>query len=103
MYNYFMIIGRVKAIQTKELSDEQKLTTVLVETQDYFKDKNGNYPTNVLEIHLMDYLVEVIQNNLKIDSTICIKGKIASKQLISKSESNDVILIAERVMMVNNK
>ena len=42
MYNYFMIIGRVKAFQSKELGEQQKMFTVQVETQDHFKDRNGD-------------------------------------------------------------
>ena len=103
MYNYFMIIGRVKAFQSKELGEQEKMFTVQVETQDHFKDRNGNYPTNVLEIQLNDYLATVVQDNVEINSVIFVKGRIATKNLISNDNSNSVILIAERVLRLANK
>lgn len=82
MYNYFALVGRLKAINKN---------SVVLNVDKPYKNKQGIFETETFEVQLNDKLMSIV--NLEEGNFINIKGRI------SKDENTNIILIGERMIV----
>lgn len=87
MYNYFMIIGKLK---------EVKNNRAVIRVQRPFLNPNGEREFDDIEVLISNFFNEAVEGF--IDKWVSIKGRIKSY-----GEPNyEVDLIAERIMLLDN-
>ena len=106
MYNYFFIIGRLcEDVELKKTTDGKKFSTIRLAVNRPFKNSEGTYDTDFLNVTVFDAYCDSIKSYLKKGSSLAVKGRIALNEYVNKEEKkvSRIELIGERVMFVSGK
>lgn len=101
MYNYFMLIGRLCTdVEIREYSDGKRVANLLLAINRSFKNQNGEYDTDFVNIAVWEFLADIAVDNLKKGRMVGVKGRISTKKVILKddTEMNTYNLIGERIV-----
>jgi single-strand DNA-binding protein len=101
MYNYFMLIGRiVNDIEVKEYEGGKRVVKLCLMVTRPFKNFEGNYESDFINVSLWEYMADLAQERLKKDDKIGIKGRITPRKVTLQDGATISVmdLIGERVM-----
>ena len=105
MYNYFMLIGNVcNNPELRELPDGRKVVTIGIAIKREFKNQDGTYETDILNVSFWEFLAE-LASQAKKGTKIGCKGRIYPK----KNEASDGTkftsneLFADRILFFTKK
>ena len=90
MYNYVMLIGKVKAVSEKPESD-RKVAQISLSIQRPFKNEEGEFPVDVLEVFAFELLADIALERIEVGKSITIKGRLVP-------HGNTAIIVAEQLM-----
>lgn len=90
MYNYVMLIGKVKAVSEKPESD-RKTAQISLSVQRPFKNEEGEFPVDVLEIFAFELLADIVLERIKVGRSITVKGRLVP-------HGDFAMIVAERIM-----
>ena len=84
MYNYFMLIGRLEAINEN---------SIVLNVAKPYKNAQGIFESETFEIQLDNTLMSITTENFEIGDWFNVKG------CIGKDKANNTILIGERIIV----
>jgi single-stranded DNA-binding protein len=90
MYNYVMLIGKVKAVSEKPEAD-RKTVQISLGVQRPFKNAEGEFPVDVLEVFAFELLADIALERIEVGKAITIKGRLVP-------HGEFAIIVAERIM-----
>lgn len=104
MLNQVILVGRIASEFTTKEEDGKKITTVTIAIPRSFKNMDGEYETDFVDIRLFDSVATNTKEYCKKGDIIGVKGRIQSTE-IEKFHSKMKVLevIAERVTFLSSK
>ena len=105
MYNYFMLIGKiVNDIEIREYEGGKRVVNLCLLVTRPFKNFEGNYDSDFLNISLWEYLADLAVERLKNGTKVGIKGRISPRKVTLQDGVTISVmdLIGERVMFFDN-
>lgn len=105
MLNQIVLVGRLaKEVEVKELENEKKVSNITLAVPRSFKNSDGEYDTDFIDIVLWDTIAQNTNAYCKKGDIIGIKGRIQTREI----EENDIKrkvqeLIAEKVTFLSSK
>lgn len=106
MINTFFIEGSLQEMsELKETDKGIHYTHILLKVERPFRNSDGNYDSDFVEIELWRGTSEVIFENFKKDMLLGIQGRIQSKMLTSTNGKPNIVykLVAEKVSFLDLK
>ena len=101
--NEFYVIGKV--VSRPELSSTKsgmKLTTLIVQVINDFKNYKGVYDTNEFKVVAFRSIAQKIVEDVKTGSTIVVKGKLNANNYSNEGKTYYVPeLFAEKITIIN--
>lgn len=92
MLNQIVLVGRIK-----EIKEDEKSTIMTLIVPQSFKNVNGEYENNYIDVKLFKMLAENTKEYCKIGDMVGVKGRI------QKLESDDTLqLIAEKITFLSS-
>ncbi len=87
MLNQFVLVGRIE-----EMKDEKEGATVTIAVQQTFKNNEGMYDTNHIEVRIFGKIAEGTKEYCEVGDIVGVKGRM------QKLESDDALnIIAEKI------
>ena len=94
MYNYVMLVGKVKKVHTEKVAGKE-LTHLILECQRAFPDADGKYITDKFDIRICDFMAEAAKK-IKEGTVVNVKGRLLP--IVGKSSL--CMVIAERFIFL---
>ncbi len=104
MINTFIIEGKLKEIsELKETDKGIKYCHVVMSVERNYRNSEGAFDVDLIEIELWRGIAEICAENSKIDDYISIQGRIQSSQLKTNEGKSFIAykFIAEKVSFLN--
>lgn len=96
MLNQIVLVGRIKTIKSKELSNGKKMTEVELAVQRTFKNADGVYETDIIPVVMWNLVAEKTAEFVGENDLVGVKGRI-------QSNNNKLEVIAEKVTFLSSK
>lgn len=77
MLNQVILVGRIEKIEMS--NDNTTLTVLTIKIPRYFKNEEGIYENDIIEVKLSNVLAENSLNYCKVGDLVGIKGRIESQ------------------------
>ena len=74
MYNYVMLIGKVKEVR-EETVVNNTVTHLVISCMRPFQE-DGMYKTDDIDVRLYEFMSDIAKERLKVDQTITVKGRL---------------------------
>lgn len=101
MMNQMVLIGRIaNTPQLKELDDGRKVTNLTLAVPRSFKNANGEYDTDFVDISLWKSIAENTVEYCKKGDLIGVKGRIQTNQIDGK---NTMSVVAEKITFLSTR
>lgn len=75
MYNYVMLMGKVKEIKD-EMVVNKRVTHLVISCARPFKNVDGVRETDDIDVRLCEFLADIVKEKVAIDETITVKGRL---------------------------
>lgn len=104
MYNYFMLVGRVANDVEVKTTQNRKVANLCIAVQRPFKNLNGDYDTDFLNVNFWESMAEIIGENIKKGGQIGIKGRLVQRKVTLEGGNtiNVPELVGERIVFFEN-
>ena len=88
----------VLVVRIKEFKESEKGTNIIIAVSQAFKNANGEYDTNFIEIRLFETIAKNTKEYCKTNDIIGVKGRL------QKLESdNELVIVAEKVTFLSSR
>lgn len=101
MNNVVMIIGRLVDNPVINEEDENKETIITLASTRSYKNEDGIYDTDFVDVVLWNGIANNICEYCHKGDLVGIKGRLESK--IKEDNTKELLVIAEKVTILNNK
>ena len=75
MYNYVMLMGKVKEIK-EEMIVNKRVTHLVISCVRPFMNADGVRETDDIDVRLCEFLADIVKERVAIDETITVKGRL---------------------------
>lgn len=75
MYNYVMLMGKVKEIK-EEMIVNKRVTHLVISCVRPFMNADGVRETDDIDVRLCEFLADTVKERVAIDETITVKGRL---------------------------
>lgn len=106
MLNQTVLVGRiVRNPELKETENGKKVTNLTLAIPRSYKNENGEYDTDFIDVTLWNGVAENANEYLKKGDLVGVKGRITSfsKELEDGSHKNEVSVVAEKLTFLSSK
>ena len=106
MLNTFILEGRLKEIsEIKETDRGTKFMKLLVSSERTYRNNEGNYDADLIEVELWRGIAEVCSETCMINDIISIQGRIQSSTLKTNEGKEFIVykFIGEKVSFITKK
>ena len=106
MLNQIILVGRItKDLEVKELENGKKVVTMNIAIPRSFKNAEGEYETDFINIRVWDSIAENIKEYCRKGDIVGIKGRIQSNTIEKENGEKEFIteIVAERVTYLSSK
>lgn len=94
MYNYVNLVGVVKNV-TEQFIVNEKVTHITLAISRPFKNMNGEFEVDELDVSCYGFLGDMTQESIKIGTTIGVKGRLQPSNYTTLCK-----IVAERVYYI---
>lgn len=104
MLNQMVVVGRlVKDPELKETSDGKKVSNITLAVPRSYKNSEGEYDTDFLDITLWNSIAENSTEYVRKGDLLGVKGRITSRSIEQDGiNKNELVLVAEKVTFLSN-
>jgi len=104
MLNQVVLVGRIASEVKKEEVNGKPQVFLTVAIPRSFKDVNGEYQTDFIDVRLFDMVGSNVVEYCKKGDVVCIKGRLQTRTIEKyHSKMNIIEVIAEKVTFLSNK
>lgn len=106
MLNQIVLVGRItKELEFEELENGKKVATMNIAIPRSFKNSEGEYETDFVDIRLFDSVATNVKEYCKKGDIIGVKGRIQSNTIEKENGEKEykTEVIAERVTFLSSK
>lgn len=104
MINTFIVEGKIGSIgELKTTENDIKFLKLSIDSERNYRNYEGIYETDTIEIELWRGLAEIVFENAKVDDFISVQGRIQSSHLKTKDKKEYIVykFVAEKVSFLS--
>ena len=104
MINTFIIEGKIGSIgELKTTENDIKFLKLSIDSERNYRNYEGIYETDTIEIELWRGLAELVFENAKVNDFISVQGRIQSSHLKTKDKKEYIVykFVAEKVSFLS--
>ena len=104
MINTFIVEGKIGSIgELKTTENDIKFLKLSIDSERNYRNYEGIYETDTIEIELWRGLAELVFENAKVNDFISVQGRIQSSHLKTKDKKEYIVykFVAEKVSFLS--
>lgn len=105
MLNQTILVGKIKKIDTKELENGGKKTTITLAVTRSWKNSNGEYDIDFIPCVLWNSIAENAIKDYECEDLVAVKGRLQTRNSESEKEEKRQIVevVAEKVTFLSTE
>lgn len=107
MLNQIVLVGRItRELEVEELENGKKVATMNIAIPRSFKNMNGEYETDFIDIRVWDGIAENVKEYCRKGDIVGIKGRLQSTLTTNEDgfiNGKNIEVVAEKVTFLSSK